>query len=113
MLIVSSILFAGSKSYTFLDHRCLAVVLGSRLYANPGLRKDHHCHAVDFGSGLYANLVLLDQRSLFNTPSALSSPFFAFIPLVIVLVTLPKDFSSRAAWCRKFCFVNSISSCPI
>ena len=38
---------------------------------------------------------------------ALPPPVFAYIPLVIVLVTLPKDFISRAAWSGKFCLVNS------
>ena len=38
---------------------------------------------------------------------ALPPPLFAYIPLVIVLVTLPKDFISRAAWSCKFCLVNS------
>ena len=52
-------------------------------------------------------------RSLFKAPSALPPPLFAYIPLVIVLITLPKDFSSRAAWSCKFCLVNSRSSCPI
>ena len=65
------------------------------------------------GSGLYANSVLLGQHVLLfgvrclRSPSALTPLLFAYIPLVIVLVTLPKDFISRAAWSCKFCLVNS------
>ena len=119
VLIASIIVLAGSKKLHLSWSPLLSCCSWVKVVRKSGSEKRSPLSRCWFWVGLYACSVRLWSplfaiwRPFFKAPSALSPPLFAFIPLVIVLVTLPKDYSSRAAWFRKFCFVNPRSSCPI